>query len=89
MDPPYDEDSGNPLLPNGTRLQPGQSSEASFHGQGPSIRQSGAEIYLLGWIDYADALDLTRRTAFCRQWQTGPSRFTFLNPSDPDYENAD
>lgn len=93
---PYDADKGGILCPDGIELHPGQATECSFSGIGPSIDQithagdpdSGKlNMYVLGRVEYADELGLIRRMVFCRRYHRGFDKFVRVR--DPDYENAD
>lgn len=44
-------------------------------------------VYVMGWIEYADALSFERRTAFCRKYDFRTNRLYPIN--DPDYEHAE
>ena len=101
MKPPYD--TGAVLIAKKQEIQPGQSVQCPFTGVGPSARQledaftpnrnpsippgQNLYTYILGWIEYADELGLTRRTAFCQRYDLSLRRF--ITVDDPDYEYAD
>ncbi len=44
-------------------------------------------LYLMGWIDYVDALKIRRTTRFCRLYDPDTDRFTPVD--DAEYESAD
>lgn len=93
---PYDSAAGASLISKAS-LAPGQAALGHFKGKGPStfqVRYSGQSaaggtlnLYLTGWIDYADELGLVRRTAFCRRYHSDWDRFVKVD--DPDYEYTD
>jgi hypothetical protein len=92
MEPPYEGEMGYPLTQN---LRPGESMPITFRNlneigpEGPLIRQGsdGWGFYVMGWIEYADDLDLIRRTAFCRKWDADMRRLIAID--NPDYEHAE
>ncbi len=50
------------------------------------VNDGWEHIWLLGWIEYIDELNVTRRTDFCRRWDPTKQRFSPVD--DPDYEHA-
>ncbi|MFZ0394036.1 MAG: hypothetical protein WCF17_14650 [Terracidiphilus sp.] len=56
-------------------------------GQAFEILSGSRRLYLMGWIDYVDGLNIGRTTRFCRLYDPASYRFTVVN--DPEYESAD
>ena len=91
---PYEGKDSDPLFPH-VLLQPGQSFPVPFQSEEipPSDHSNIVElnIYVMGWIEYADDNGTRRRTAFCRlfkrqdQWGNG----RFYPVADPDYEHEE
>ncbi len=88
--------TGGTLLTENTRLAPGQRVRCTFTGSGPSeeqVKHAGSQqfpklnLYVIGWVDYADELKIVRRTTFCRRYDRPTDRF--LPITDPDFEQAD
>jgi hypothetical protein len=97
MERPYEGRNPIPTGLSGT-LQPGETivgvfqSEKPMGPEGDNIRACNASwhIYVMGWIEYTDAINVKRRTAICRQYQIkqeGQGRFYPVD--DPDYERED
>jgi hypothetical protein len=95
MDRPYEGKSGN--VPIRRTLSPGMSIPVPFQSERP-MDESGRHLntfkldnawhlYVLGWIEYKDALGLRRRTAFCRTYN--PDVRGFEASWNPDYEHAE
>jgi hypothetical protein len=84
------------LIPEGERIEPGAPKECGFEGLGPSLEQFvhaektrfDLNLYVIGWIEYADELGVVRRTAFARQYIGDLFRFLPIQ-DDPDYESVD
>lgn len=76
------------------RLNPGESYQVPLHiGQPLDDTEPGVmkihfeRLYVMGYVDYMDGLNLTRRTAFCR-WLAATARY-FVAEENPDYEYED
>lgn len=56
-------------------------------GQAFEIFSGSRRLYLMGWIDYIDGLNIRRTTRFCRLYD--PASYRFAAVDDPEYESAD
>jgi len=98
---PYEQMPANNPAPRIT-LRPGKSMQANF-GAAP-LTQEQAEninnfknswrIYVMGWVEYTDALDMNMRwrTAFCRerrQPREGDDPRFYPVKDEPDYEHEE
>jgi hypothetical protein len=95
MRSPYEEDSPSNTA-QGWNLSPGEHRKVPFcsdkpmDGQAMNIWQGQWNLYVMGYIQYVDNLNLTRRTAFCRQLRVLPDGSRCLVVKrHPDYEYAD
>ncbi len=75
-------------------LKPGCSSPYLFERQQPVSAEEFSylafrkkSLYIMGWIDYVDALKIRRTTRFCRLYDVDTDRFTAVE--DAEYESAD
>jgi hypothetical protein len=75
-------------------LRPGEIYQVLLHiGEPLDDAQPGTmkvhfeQLYIMGYIEYADELNLTRRTAFYRRL-TANTRY-FVAEENPDYEYED
>jgi hypothetical protein len=100
MERPYEGENPTPTGLTGITLQPGETAPGIFQSenpmgpQGEDIRlgNAGWRIYVMGWIEYTDAINVRRRTAFCREYQIrqqGTSEGRFYPVDDPDYEHEE
>jgi hypothetical protein len=62
-------------------------NEPLSHGQAFEIFSGSRRLYLMGWIDYVDGLNIRRTTRFCRLYD--PKSYRFAPVDDPEYESAD
>jgi hypothetical protein len=97
---PYEGQNGNNSIA-ATRLEAGQSMPGLFISteliEGDHLPQIGTKIigglqlWVMGWIEYADDRGIKRRTSFCREFEkrngAGDGRFYAIN--DPDYEHEE
>ena len=87
MRPPYHGELGNELFSN-VRIPPGVSKEADFlDGKGATMDHwAGSQyvIFVMGWVDYQDDSEISRRVNFCRRFDRGDNRFVPVK--NPDYE---
>jgi hypothetical protein len=96
MTRPYEGKNGNDAVPPCT-IAGGSSavgcfqSEQLFDVEGTLGAPGGPQIYVMGWIEYADGNDIRRRTAFCRQLirREGEKDARFHAVADPDYEHEE
>ena len=98
MERPYEGENPIPTGLTGKKLQPGETATGIFQSgartgpEGDMIFScnGGWRIYVMGWIEYTDTINIRRRTAFCREYQIrdgGQGRFYPVN--DPDYEHEE
>jgi hypothetical protein len=84
---------GDDFLSKGTRLFPGvaypikRSTDLLGEAQVSGFLQAVLRLYALGFVQYADSLGLTHRTAFCRLFNQQTGRFDKVD--NPDYEHAE
>lgn len=100
MKRPYEGENGN--MPIGKiTISSGESFPALFQSDTPTERRAdpskkivgGASVYVMGWIEYQDDLNIRRRTAFCREFKQ-PSGQAFHSArfypvDDLDYEHEE
>jgi hypothetical protein len=95
---PYEDQSG--VCPLARKLIPGQSICWPFDSVRPLDVDRGlvlrwqnighpprVNLYIMGWIEYSDALGFVRRTTFCRQ--LNPQTLRFFKIEDSDYEHEE
>lgn len=94
MERPYEgKDANNPI---GGVIQAGSSAPLLINEPTPLATEAEADrvsrgahpFFVMGWIAYADEMDVVRRTAFCRRWDAGKRRFVAV-PDNPDYEHEE
>lgn len=95
---PYEGESGNHQIPKG-RLEAGQSTPGSFQSGEPMTvesaktigTQNGTRLYVMGWIEYADDLEIKRRMSFCHEYRRKDrsSDGRFYAVDDLDYEHEE
>lgn len=95
MERPYEGKNGN-TGPIATPLLAGQSISIPFNDDGPvnEGQPIRPRLYVMGWIEYRDGgydaatgTQLTRRTAFCREYELSSQRF--VRVKDEDYEHEE
>lgn len=94
MERPYEGRSPNVPL-EGKTLHAGEPMTVPFQSEklmsqdGPSIRTATGfwKLYVMGRVEYRDAIGTQRRTTFCRQWRAPEKHFSAVD--NPDYENED
>ncbi len=74
----------DPIIPN-IQLKPGEFTFGIFirrttHDETASLR----DLYVLGWVDYADDIGNLKHLNFCRIYVRG----RFVAVSDPEYEEG-
>lgn len=75
-------------------LAAGQSKPYTFgrfepvsHEEAFPLFSKKMHLYLMGWIDYVDDLNIRRTTRFCRLYD--PATYRFIAVDDAEYESAD
>jgi hypothetical protein len=89
MQRPYEGMKGN-VSPLRRIVAPGQSTDDKELGQhagsiGVVTTGSRQHLFVMGWIKYKDERNLVRRTAFCREYESG----RFKQVGNPDYEHEE
>jgi hypothetical protein len=98
MGPPYEREPAN-NFPGSAWLEPGVPHPCEFRSvemmgndaKDYSLLTAGCHIYVMGWVQYVDGMNLARRAAFCRLYGVAINerhpRFHIVE--DPDYEHED
>jgi len=99
MERPYEGKDGNMTIGR-IRLQPGVSrpglflSENVMGSEGTAVQTGSGGMWgfwVMGWIEYIDASNTKRRTAFCRKYRVpeGANEGRFFAVDDTDYEHEE
>lgn len=77
-------------------LEPGDIRTVSFICEKPIgihlpdvYKRFHSSLYVMGYIDYTDKLNLTRRTSFCRRFIRTEEGACFAPEENPNYEYED
>ena len=93
MERPYEGQDGNSAIKltieAGTSVPlPFQSTSQISSRESEDILSGGNyRIYVMGWVEYSDDMNIMRRTAFCRKYDFIRRRFYPVD--DPDYEHEE
>lgn len=89
----YAERPSLPIAGN-ISLRPGETHQVTLYSSQPlddvqpgTMNVHFEKLYIMGYVEYEDELNLTRRTAFCRRL-TADTRY-FIAEENPDYEHED
>lgn len=96
MEAPYEGSNGNEFLGHPS-LKPGASIPGVFQSIGVMPNEQvavnilcgneGWRLWVMGWVEYADAERFVRRMRFCRIWSANDRRFIDVDNRDYDYED--
>lgn len=96
MERPYEGKHG--VVCSATVLEASQSIQWAFNSADDNklmdsvaakilAAEHGWALYIMGWVEYVDGLNTTRRTAFCRKYDVSKRRFFAVD--DNDYEHTE
>jgi hypothetical protein len=96
---PYEDAKANAAVAN-ARLEPDQSaigtfsSSDSLDARGNTVGSNtihALRLFVMGWVEYRDDIGVTRRTAFCHEFQRrgGFAEGRFYPVDDRDYEHEE
>jgi len=95
MERPYEGKNGN-LVVRQNWIAPGSSIPVTFDEpletpdkmDSSFVNETMQVIFAMGWVEYEDRAGNTRRTAYCRSYDSRTRRF-IRGIDDPDYESED
>lgn len=94
MERPYEGENGNKFKKK-LRLRPGESlplpfvSDKTMGEEGRDILHGTGNwhLYVMGWVEYTDDLNIHRRIEYCREYRMPEGRFIAVNNTDYEHEN--